>query len=209
MSVHAVERPEPQPVNQGIRGAAPAGLALQELQKKLEALLADFKRQVQLRPGQILVVGCSSSEVWGDRIGQASSAETGAAIHAVLRDFCQREGLVLAAQCCEHLNRALVMERREALARGYEEVNVRPWLKGGGAFATAAYEGAQEPCCVASISADYGLDIGETLIGMHLRPVIVPLRLLDRQLLGARVTACRRRPPCIGGERARYVSELA
>ncbi len=156
----------------------------------------------RLRPGQILVVGCSTSEVRGARIGTDSAPQTAAALFGAIQAVCQAHGVYLAAQCCEHLNRALVIER--AALPGAEPVNAVPRPKAGGSFATAAYAGLREPIVVEHLRADAGLDIGGTLIGMHLREVAVPVRLRRRQIGQALVLAARTRPKFIGGARAEY-----
>ena len=181
---------------------------LEKLHADLKTLLDAFFQNLRLRPGALVVVGCTSSEILGKRIGSTSSSAVGKVVFEEISARFQREGVRLAAQCCEHLNRALVVERPVAEERGYAEVNVRPWLKGGGSFATAAFEGFKDPCVVEEVSAEAGLDIGETMIGMHLRAVAVPLKLEQRWLASARVNAARTRPKNIGGSRARYREEL-
>ena len=160
----------------------------------------------KLRRGSIVVVGCSTSEVLGERIGTGSSPDTARAILDGLLSVLTPRGIYLAAQCCEHLNRALIVEA-EALP-GAERVNVLPQPKAGGSFATAAYAAFREPIAVEHIRADAGLDIGGTLIGMHLREVAVPLRLPIRQIGEALLTAARTRPKFIGGVRAVYDEAL-
>ncbi len=157
-----------------------------------------------LAQGSVFVIGCSSSEIGGGLIGHASSAEIGEAVFKAAKRTCDRNGIFLAAQCCEHLNRALVISRECAEKYNYEAVSVVPWLKGGGSFATAAYHGFECPAVVEHIKAHAGLDIGSTLIGMHLKDVAVPFRLKDCHIGNAYVTAAYTRPKLIGGERARY-----
>ena len=157
-----------------------------------------------LHAGQLLVVGCSSSEVIGATIGHGSSPQTAQAIFAGLYPVLKEKGIFLAAQCCEHLNRALIMERAAAEAFGYEIVCVVPQPKAGGSFATAAWEHFDDPVAVEYVKADAGLDIGLTLIGMHLKHVAVPVRLKQSTIGEAKVTAARTRPKYIGGERAHY-----
>ena len=156
------------------------------------------------RPGQILVVGCSSSEIVGQRIGKGSSLEAARAVFEAIEPIVKEYGLYLAAQCCEHLNRALIVERECAEKYGYEPVCVMPQPKAGGSFATTAFESFRDPVAVEHIKAHVGLDIGGTLIGMHLRDVAVPVRLsLDH--IGCAIVLCARtRPKYIGGERAKY-----
>lgn len=157
-----------------------------------------------MQPGQILVVGCSSSEVEGCRLGTHSSEETGRHIFEVIYTETEKRGIFLAAQCCEHLNRALVLEREAALRYGYDPVSVVPWKKGGGSFATAAFYGMKDAVVVEHIRAHAGMDIGDVLIGMHLRDVAVPVRLSVSSIGGAHLVAARTRPKYIGGERAHY-----
>ena len=157
-----------------------------------------------LRPHDIVVVGCSTSEVAGHRIGSASSAEIAEAIMDGLLPIIRESQLYLAVQCCEHLNRALVVERECADRYGLELVTVIPHLKAGGALSAAAMKEYSHPVVVESISAHAGMDIGDTFIGMHLRRVAVPVRLGATRIGDARLTMARTRPKLIGGERALY-----
>ncbi len=159
-----------------------------------------------LERGDILVVGCSSSEVIGSRIGSNSSPEVGNTIFTALMEVLSPAGVWLAAQCCEHLNRALVVER--SAVPGADIVNVVPQPKAGGSFGTAAYKGFVRPVVVEKIRADAGLDIGGTLIGMHLKEVAVPVRLQTKNVGEAILLAARTRPKCIGGVRAVYDDDL-
>ncbi len=158
------------------------------------------------KAGDIFVVGCSSSEVTGGKIGTASSPETAEAVFGGLMRALQPRGIYLAAQCCEHLNRAIIVER-EAVPGAYR-VNVVPQPKAGGSFATAAYKHFRDPVALEHIAADLGLDIGGTLIGMHLKPVAVPVRLSQKQVGEAMLLAARTRPKFIGGYRAGYDDDL-
>ena len=155
-------------------------------------------------PVELLVVGCSSSEIAGGTIGHMSSPQIGEAVCRGVLRACQERGCQAAFQCCEHLNRALIVERQVARARGLEAVCVVPQPKAGGSLATAAWRQLKEPVAVEALRADAGLDIGGTLIGMHLRPVAVPVRLETRQMGQALILAARTRPKLIGGERACY-----
>ena len=157
-----------------------------------------------LRAGDVFVVGCSSSEVTGGQIGHASSREAAEAVFAGIYPVLQERGVYLAAQCCEHLNRALIVERACAEKYGWEPVCVVPRPKAGGSFASAAWQAFERPAAVEHIRAHAGLDIGGTLIGMHLRDVAVPVRLsLDH--IGQAILLCARtRPKFIGGSRAVY-----
>ncbi len=155
-----------------------------------------------LRSGDILVVGCSSSEVGGQTIGTDSSPEVAQVLFDGIQSVLKPRGIYLAAQCCEHLNRAIVTER--AAVPHAETVNVVPQPKAGGSFATAAYRGFDEPVVLEEIRADAGLDIGGTLIGMHLKRVAVPVRLPLDHIGHAILLAARTRPKFIGGVRAVY-----
>lgn len=158
----------------------------------------------KMKEGQILVVGCSSSEIAAHAIGCYSSREVGQAVFNALYSVTRKHGLFLAAQCCEHLNRALIIEEEAAVRYGLEMVNVKPQLKAGGSFSTAAWNGFSAPCAVERIQAHAGIDIGDTLIGMHLRPVAVPVRTKVKEIGSAHVVCARTRLKYIGGERAVY-----
>lgn len=157
-----------------------------------------------LKEGQILVVGCSTSEVGGAGIGTFSSPELAEYVFGGIYQATEEAGVYLAAQCCEHLNRALILEEAAALKYGYELVNVIPQPKAGGSFATAAWKAFEHPVAVEHIKAHAGMDIGDTLIGMHLRDVAVPLRIRTKEIGDAHVVCARTRPKFIGGERAVY-----
>ena len=159
-----------------------------------------------LRAGQLVVVGCSTSEVAGCRIGSHSAPELGRALFEGVMEALAPRGIFLAAQCCEHLNRALITEA--AAVPGAEIANVVPQPKAGGSFATAAYQGFSQPVALEHIRADAGLDIGGTLIGMHLKEVAVPVRLSHDRIGEARLLAARVRPKFIGGDRAHYDESL-
>lgn len=178
--------------------------ALTEIKRQTAAAVTELLAQAKLKEGQILVVGCSTSEVKGAKMGTAGSEEVGGAILAALREACADAGVYLAVQCCEHLNRALVVERPVQEAYNLDEVSVVPVAKAGGSLAARAMREFAAPVVVETIKAHAGLDIGGTLIGMHLRRVAVPLRLSERTVGQAAVTAARTRPPLIGGERAKY-----
>ena len=157
-----------------------------------------------MRPIRLLVVGCSTSEIAGGMIGKASVPELGPEVAGALIQAAAESNADLAFQCCEHLNRALVMEREACEKYGYTEVCAVPHPKAGGSCASAAYRLMKEPVLVESISADAGLDIGSTLIGMHLKAVAVPVRLTTKTIGQAALTAAITRPKLIGGERAKY-----
>ena len=159
-----------------------------------------------LKKGHILVVGCSTSEVLGSKIGTDSSPDTAKDIFEGIYKAANEKGVYVAAQCCEHLNRAIIVER--AAAPFAEAVNVVPFPKAGGSFATAAYAAFLEPVALEEIRADAGLDIGFTMIGMHLKRVAVPVRLQNDRIGEAKVLAARVRPKFIGGERAHYDEAL-
>ena len=160
------------------------------------------------RPGDIVVVGCSSSEIIGSKIGTASSPDVAAAVVAALLPIVKERGLYLAAQCCEHLNRALIVERAAADAYRLEQVNVIPQPKAGGSFATAVYAQMEEPVAVEFVQANAGLYIGGTLIGMHLKRVAVPVRLPVDHIGEAILLAARVRPKFVGGVRSVYDDNL-
>lgn len=157
-----------------------------------------------LEEGDILVVGCSTSEVSGEKIGSSSKPELAEDLFAGIWQATKEKKVYLAAQCCEHLNRALIIEKKAAKERNYEIVNVVPWPKAGGSFATMAYNHFENPVAVEEIKAEAGMDIGDTLIGMHLRKVAVPVRLSVDKIGNAHLVCARTRAKYIGGERAHY-----
>ncbi len=176
----------------------------QEVVAELTAAAEELIAIAQPRAGRIFVLGCSTSEVLGKKIGTGGSSQVAVAMFEAVRRVCEAHSLYLAVQCCEHLNRALVVEATAAERYNLNEVTVRPIAHAGGAMATAAYEGFAEPVVVESISAHLGLDIGQTLIGMHLKRVAVPVRLQYKKIGEAVLTAAKTRPPLIGGPRAHY-----
>ncbi len=179
-------------------------MTIEIIQQQAESAVSELLASAKLHPGDLVVVGCSSSEVGGSKIGSNSSTDIADAIFSVIWSVLKRNNLYLAAQCCEHLNRALIMERAAAEKFGYEPVNVVPQPKAGGSFATAAYREFDDPVAVEHIQASAGLDIGDTFIGMHLKPVAVPVRLSVNSIGEAHLTCARTRPKFIGGVRAHY-----
>lgn len=161
-------------------------------------------KESNVKTGEIIVIGCSTSEVIGKQIGTASSKEVAEAIFSQLYKGCQEKGLYLAIQCCEHLNRALVIEKTAVKIYGLEEVFVTPVQKAGGSLAETAMGQFQEPIVVESIKAHAGMDIGDTFIGMHLKQVAVPIRSKVKVIGHAHLTMARTRPKLIGGDRAVY-----
>lgn len=177
-----------------------------ELYMQTKELMEEFYEKANLKAGNIVVVGCSTSEIIGSKIGTNSNPETAETVFQAIYDFTKENNLYLAAQCCEHLNRAIIIEK--AAVPFAETVNVVPQPKAGGSFATRAYKHFENPVAVEEIKADAGIDIGLTLIGMHLKKVAVPLRLEHKMIGNALVTAARTRPKFIGGVRAVYNQEL-
>ncbi|MDD7512808.1 MAG: TIGR01440 family protein [Clostridiales bacterium] len=161
-----------------------------------------------LKEGDILVVGCSSSEIKGERIGKGSDMNAAEAVYEGIKPILDEKGIFLAAQGCEHINRAIITERA-ALGPLDEVVNVVPQLHAGGSFTVTVYNNAKDPVALERIQADAGMDIGDTLIGMHLKPVAVPVRLSMKEIGCAHLTCARTRPKFIGGERAKYDMVLA
>ena len=179
-------------------------MELLAIEKQMEALFDEFLTTCSFKPGQIIVVGCSTSEVAGAHIGKAGDPNVAGALFPPLWRLTQERGLHLAFQCCEHLNRALVVTREAAEAYQLEEVSVVPYPHAGGSMASHAYRHLPDAVVVEAVRAHGGIDIGETMIGMHMRPVAVPLRLSGHSIGQARLNACYTRPKLIGGERAHY-----
>ena len=180
---------------------------MESIKEQAERAALELIEAAKLKKGDVVVVGCSSSEVNGYTIGKNSVPETADEIFEAINGVLKECGIFLAAQCCEHLNRCIITER--AAASGYDIVNAVPQPKAGGSFATAAYCGFDDPVALEEIKADAGLDIGGTLIGMHLKKVAVPVRLSLDHIGSATLIAARTRPKYIGGERAKYDEKLA
>ena len=179
---------------------------LEEIKKEAEEAASEILEKARLKKGNIAVIGCSTSEILGDDLGGHSTPEIAQAVFDGINSVFKPKGIYIAAQCCEHLNRAIIIER-EAVPF-LQIVNAVPQPKAGSSFAAAAYKSFKDPVAVEEIKADGGLDIGGTLIGMHLKAVAVPIRLKQRNIGKAIVLAARVRPKFIGGERAVYDEEL-
>ena len=160
--------------------------------------------KAEIKNGDVVVIGCSTSEVIGEKIGTSGTVDVAQNIFDGLDSVFSEKGIYLAAQCCEHLNRAIIIEKEKADMLGLERVCVVPHPHAGGSFATAAYRTMKNPVAVEEIKADAGIDIGTTLIGMHLKRVAVPLRLENNTIGEAKLSAAKTRPKYIGGERAKY-----
>lgn len=177
---------------------------LENIKSQFEKLMCELLDAHPQKEGSIFVVGCSSSEVVGGKIGKNSSEEVGKAIFEIAKEICDEKNIFLACQCCEHLNRALVIEESCASKYNYDSVCVVPWAHGGGSLATAAYSGFKNPVVVEHIKASAGIDIGSTLIGMHLKDVVVPVHFENHFVGEAYIVGAYSRPKYIGGERAKY-----
>jgi len=181
---------------------------LKSITEQARAAAAELIEVSKIKSGDIMVVGCSSSEVGGEKIGTHSSPDIAKAIVEGILPVLNEKGIFLAAQCCEHLNRALIVERKAAEKFGLEEVNVIPQPKAGGSFATAVYAAFEDAVAVEKVSASAGMDIGSTLIGMHLKAVAVPVRLSIKNIGEAPLVCARVRPKFVGGARAVYNEKL-
>ena len=180
---------------------------IEQIEKDAAEVIAE---KAKLKEGQLFIIGCSSSETIGEHMGTASSKDAAEAIYRALSKELSARGVNMAVQCCEHLNRAVVIERAVAAKYGFEEVNVIPQPHAGGAFAVEAFSKFNDPIVVESIEAkaDAGIDIGGVMIGMHIHPVVVPLRLEHKNIGKAIIVGARRRPKYVGGVRAVYNDSL-
>ena len=181
---------------------------LKELRQQGYEAAKELLEAAHPAPGNLFVVACSTSEICGGTIGTDSSPQAAQAVFDGIYQAAREANVWLAAQCCEHLNRCLILEREAARQYGLEEVNVVPRPKAGGSFATAAYQAFAHPAAVEHIRAHAGMDIGDTLIGMHLKDVAVPVRIRQKEIGHARVVCARTRPKYIGGGRAAYDDAL-
>ncbi|WP_138420782.1 TIGR01440 family protein [Aquibacillus sediminis] len=180
---------------------------MEQLKQQLSAITDEWVEAGYLTEGNLFVVGCSTSEIAGERIGTSGSEEIAAILFDQMKKLQLKTDVQLAFQCCEHLNRALVVEKQTMERYRLEQVSVIPVPKAGGSMASFAYKQFADPVVVESIQADAGIDIGETMIGMHLKHVAVPVRLRQRYAGHARVNAARTRPKLIGGQRAVYTRD--
>lgn len=177
---------------------------MQEIFNQAQLVAKELVEKAEVKSGDIVVIGCSTSEVIGERIGTSGTVEVAQQIFDGLNSIFAEKGIYIAAQCCEHLNRAIIIESEKADKLGLEKVCVVPHPRAGGSFATAAWHTMKNPAAVEEIKADAGIDIGFTLIGMHLKRVAVPLRLENNTIGKAKLNAAKTRAKYIGGERAKY-----
>lgn len=181
---------------------------MQDIQKQSKELILEFLDKSNLKEEEILVIGMSTSEVCGNIIGTNSSFDTAKAIFEAIYPLINERNIFLAVQCCEHLNRAIITSEKCAKKYNLEPVNVIPYEKAGGSFAKIAYHSIENPVAVEHIKANAGIDIGGTLIGMHLKEVAVPIRLSMQKLGEANIICAKTRPKFIGGVRAIYDENL-
>ena len=183
----------------------------EEITAQSKQAVTEILKEAKLRPGSIFVIGCSSSEVLGDQIGTATNVDVANAVYDGIIPVLKENGIFAAAQCCEHLNRALVVERETMEKYGFEQVNAIPQPNhAGGALGTVCYERFDDPVLVESLNckADAGIDIGGTMIGMHMHSVVVPMRISLRKIGAAPIICARHRPKYVGGQRAIYDENL-
>lgn len=181
---------------------------LSNIKKQAKQAVTELIEISKIKSGEMLVIGCSSSEIMGGDIGKASSMDAAKAVFDGIYPILKGKGIYLAAQCCEHLNRAIIIEQAAAEKFNLEIVNVMPQPKAGGSFATIVWQNMEHPVAVEHIKAHSGIDIGNTLIGMHLKEVAVPVRLSINKIGEAPIVCARTRPKFIGGERACYQENL-
>jgi len=176
----------------------------EEINRVLDAAVETLAQAGEIAPGGLIVLGCSTSEVAGARIGKGSVPELGEIIARAMLDACQKRGLNAAFQCCEHLNRSIVIEREEAVRRNLTQVRAIPQPKAGGSVPAAAWKMLKHPALVMNVQADAAIDVGDTLVGMHIRPVAVPLRIEYGSVGHANLVMAYSRLPYVGGSRAVY-----
>ncbi len=182
-----------------------------EITRQSNQAVREILEKARLKKGDIFVIGCSSSEILGDQIGTAPNLDSANAVFDGIIPLLEKEGISAAAQCCEHLNRALVVEREVMERYGFEQVNAIPQPNhAGGAFATVCYQRFRDPVLVESLNnqAEAGIDIGGTMIGMHMHAVVVPMRISLRKIGEAPIICARHRPKYVGGQRAIYDENL-
>ena len=166
--------------------------------------MEELLERAKLPKGALVVVGCASSEIMGSNIGKGSTPDAAEAVYSTVAPLLSERGLYLAAQCCEHLNRCVVMEKETLRDYGCTQVKAIPQPKAGGSVPAAAWKMLREPALALAVQADAAIDVGDTLVGMHIRPVAVPLRGAYRRLGEANLVQAYSRLPYIGGARAVY-----
>ena len=181
---------------------------MENLKEQAKLVVEEIIEKSKIEPGEIFVVGCSTSEISGKTIGTDSNIDVAKEVFSGIYEVLLEKGIYMAVQCCEHLNRAIVIERDAALMFGFPMVNAVPHIKAGGAFATTAYNNFEHPVMIEWVSAKAGIDIGGTLIGMHIMPVAVPVKLENNKIGNAFVIGARSRLKFIGGNRAIYNNDL-
>ncbi len=179
-------------------------MELKEITLQARNAATELIERSAIKKGQIMVIGCSTSEIQGYDLGSHSGPEVGKAVLEGILPVAKEHGIYLAAQCCEHINRAIIIEEEAMEKYRLEQVNAVPQPKAGGSFATALYGALESPVAVEDVKAHAGLDIGGVLIGMHLKEVAVPMRLTTKHIGNALIIAARTRPKFTGGERAVY-----
>ena len=177
---------------------------MEQIRKEINKAVEELLKIAKLEKNNIFVLGCSTSEIVGSHIGKGSVPQIGELIVTEIKKVCEKNLLFFAVQCCEHLNRALVVEKECMEKYNLEQVSVVPQIHAGGSAATAAMKSFKQPVVIERIQAYAGIDIGDTFIGMHLKSVVVPVRLGIKKIGKAHLTAARTRPKLIGGERAKY-----
>lgn len=183
-------------------------MELKEITLQARDAATELIERSGIKKGQIMVIGCSTSEIQGYDLGSHSGPEVGKAVLDGILPVTKEHGIYLAAQCCEHINRAIIIEEEAMEKYRLEQVNAVPQPKAGGSFATALYGALENPVAVEDVKAHAGLDIGGVLIGMHLKEVAVPMRLTTKHIGNALIIAARTRPKFTGGERAVYDDSL-
>ncbi|HAZ20172.1 MAG TPA: TIGR01440 family protein [Clostridiales bacterium] len=180
----------------------------QNITNQVSTAVKELVEAAKFNKGDLFIIGCSSSEIVGERIGKGSNMEAAETVYEALAPLLKEAGLYMAVQCCEHLNRAVILEREAADKFGWEEVNAVPHAHAGGAFATIAYHRFTDPVAVEHVRAVMGMDIGDTLIGMHLQEVAVPVRTSVKKVGEANLVTARTRAKFVGGARAQYNEKL-
>lgn len=177
---------------------------VEQVKKDVENIVSEWLETDYLKEDELFIIGCSTSEVAGKKIGTSGSEEIAAVIFTALERLSEVKGVHLAFQCCEHLNRAIVLGSSVQEELKLDAVSVTPVPSAGGSMASYAYKHVHDAVVVEEVSAHAGIDIGDTMIGMHLKRVAVPLRFIQNKVGNAHVTAARTRPKLIGGARAQY-----
>ena len=177
---------------------------LKQIEKDAKRVTLELLQAAKLDPKDAVVIGGSTSEIVGEHLGSNTNLEVAKAVVKTIVNVLKEKDIYPVIQSCEHINRALVVEREYAKLHNLEPVNVIPVETAGGGFSTAAMEILDDPVVVERVGVDAGIDIGDVFIGMHIKNVGVVVRSDIKQIGKAHLSMIRTRLKLIGGDRSKH-----